>query len=55
VKAEIVGRQAAARYLKALASIGVCREMRVGKELLFIHSKLLDLLSSPMHQVDPYD
>ena len=55
VEAGVVGRQAAARYLKALASIGVFREKKVGRELLFIHSRLLDLLSSDTHQVSPYE
>jgi Fic family protein len=54
VDAGIVGRQAASRYLKALASIGVLRERAVGREKLFIHTKLLALLTSETHEVESY-
>jgi Fic family protein len=54
VEAGIVARQAASRYLKALASIGVLREQAVGREKLFIHTKLLALLTSEAHEVEPY-
>jgi len=55
VTAGIVGRQAASRYLKALASIGVLRERTVGRERLFIHPRLLTLLTSDTHEFDPYE
>jgi Fic family protein len=42
----LVQRQAASRYLKALAAVGVLTEVRVGREKLFIHSKLMQILSS---------
>ena len=45
VQAGIAGRQAAARYLKALVSIGVLSEQAVGKEKLFVHPKLMKLLT----------
>jgi Fic family protein len=45
VGAEIAGRQAASRYLKALASIGVLREQAFGREKLFVNTKLLELLT----------
>jgi Fic family protein len=45
VEAGIVGRQAASRYLKALVSIGVLREQTFGKEKLFVHPKLMTLLT----------
>lgn len=45
VDAQIAGRQAASRYLKALASIGVLREQSFGKEKLFVHPRLLNLLT----------
>jgi Fic family protein len=54
VEAEIVGRQAASRYLKGLASIGVLIEQTMGREKLFTHPKLLDLLMSEAHEVEPY-
>ncbi len=38
-------RQAASRYLHNLAALGVLREMPFGKEKLFIHPKLMQLLS----------
>ena len=45
VEARIAGRQAASRYLKALASIGVLREQAFGREKLFVHPKLMNLLT----------
>lgn len=45
VTAGIAGRQAASRYLKALVSIGVLREQTFGKEKLFVHPKLMTLLT----------
>lgn len=45
VDAEIAGRQAASRYLKALVSIGILREQTSGREKLFVNTKLLDLLT----------
>jgi len=41
----IAQRQAASRYLKELAEIGVLEEIKVGKEKLFIHPKLMRLLT----------
>ena len=41
----VAQRQAASRYLKELVAIGVLREVAVGKEKLFIHPKLMQLLS----------
>lgn len=41
----IVQRQSASRYLHSLTELGVLREMPAGKEKLFIHSKLMQLLS----------
>jgi len=55
VEAGIVGRQAASRYLKELASIGVLAEQTVGREKLFTHPKLVDLLTSEAHETSPYD
>ena len=55
VDAGIVARQAASRYLKALTSIGVLREQKAGRERLFIHSRLLTLLTNDTHELDPYE
>ncbi len=41
----IAGRQAASRYLKQLAEIKVLREVIIGREKLFIHPKLMQLLT----------
>ena len=41
----IAKRQAASRYLHELTDLGVLREMPAGKEKLFIHPKLMQLLS----------
>lgn len=46
VDAGIAGRQASSRYLKALASIGVLQERKVGREKLFVNTKLLELLTA---------
>ncbi len=45
VQAGIAGRQAASRHLKALASIGVLSEQPFGREKLFVHPKLMKLLT----------
>jgi Fic family protein len=55
VKAGVVGRQAASRYLKALASIGVLRERTTGREKLFVHPRLLGLLNNDTHEFEPYE
>ncbi len=54
VEARIAGRQAASRYLKALVSIGVLREQAVGKEKLFVHPKLMSLLTRDSNVFPPY-
>lgn len=51
----IAQRQAASRYLQDLVSIGVLEEMRLGKEKLFIHSKLMTLLASDTHDLTGYE
>jgi Fic family protein len=50
----IAQRQAASRYLHDLADLGVLREMPFGKEKLFIHPKLMQLLSRDNNQFQPY-
>jgi len=47
-------RQAASRYLHDLADLGVLREMPFGKEKLFIHPKLMQLLSRDDNAFPPY-
>ena len=52
--AGIAKRQTASRYLKALASIGVLEEQRAGREKLFIHPKLMRLLTHDDDHFIPY-
>ena len=47
-------RHAAARYLKRLAEIGVLEETTMGKDKLFIHPKLMTLLTQDSNQFKPY-
>lgn len=54
VEARIAGRQAASRYLKALAAAGVLREQAFGKEKLFVHPKLMTLLTRDSNAFEPY-
>jgi Fic family protein len=44
VDAKIAERQAASRYLKQLAEIGVLEEQTLGREKLFLHPRFLKLL-----------
>jgi Fic family protein len=54
VKAGVAERQASSRYLKALASIGVLREQTFGRERLFVHPKLMTLLTHDVNGFEPY-
>jgi Fic family protein len=54
VEARIAGRQAASRYLKALVSVGVLREQTFGKEKLFVHPKLMTLLTRDSNAFESY-
>jgi Fic family protein len=54
VEAGIAGRQAASRYLKALAAAGVLREQAFGKEKLFVHPRLMHLLTRDNNAFEPY-
>jgi Fic family protein len=42
---DIAGRQAASRYLKQLAAVGVLDEVTAGREKLFINPRLMQLLT----------
>ena len=55
VEKNIAQRQSASRYLKELATIGVLREVQAGKEKLFIHPKLMQLLGRDGNEFTPYD
>lgn len=54
VESQIAKRQTASVYLKALESIGVLNEVKVGREKLFIHPNFVHLLTSDDHPVPPY-
>jgi len=54
VDKRIVGRQAASRYLKALAAAGVLEEKTVGREKLFLHPRLLSLLTDERNDFAPF-
>ena len=49
-RAEVVQRQAAARYLKTLVAEGVLREQESGREKLFFNVRLMRLLSSESNE-----
>jgi Fic family protein len=44
VDKQVAQRQAASRYLKELVGVGVLREILAGKEKLYLHPKLMQLL-----------
>lgn len=46
MEAGIARRQAASKYLKLLAEIGVLEEHRVGREKIFVHPRLKELLTT---------
>ncbi len=54
VERDIAGRQAASRYLKQLVEIGVLEERTVGRDKLFIHPKLMHLLTRDDHTIAAY-
>lgn len=50
----LAARQAASRHLKALVEAGVLREITAGREKLFLHPKLMRLLTSEDMTFVPY-
>lgn len=54
VEAKICERQAASRYLKQLVEIGVLEERAAGREKVFLHPKLLALLTRDGNVVPNY-
>jgi len=54
VERDVAKRQTASVYLKHLCEIGVLVEMEMGREKLFIHPKLLKLLTQSDHLFDNY-
>lgn len=56
VERDIAKRQTASTYLKQLASpeVGILSEMQAGREKLFLHPKLLELMTQDSNQITPY-
>lgn len=54
VENNIAKRQTASVYLKQLCDIGVLEERQIGKEKLFIHPKLVQLLSQDSNAIKDY-
>lgn len=50
----IAQRHAASRYLKDLCEVGVLEEKRIGREKLFVHPKLLTILTQEPNDFAPY-
>ncbi|WP_455483956.1 protein adenylyltransferase Fic [Haemophilus parahaemolyticus] len=53
-QAGIAKRQTASKYLKELCDVGVLREQIVGRDKLFIHLKLMELLRGENNEFTPY-
>ena len=54
VDVNIAKRQTASVYLKQLCDIGILKEIKVGREKLFIHPKLMRLLTQDYHEFEKY-
>jgi Fic family protein len=54
VDANVAKRQTASVYLKHLAEIGVLNELQTGKEKLFVHPKLIQLMTTDNDQFIKY-
>jgi Fic family protein len=54
VEAKVAKRQAASAYLKSLVHLGVLEEIKVGREKIFLHRKLHQLLTTDGDQVTEY-
>lgn len=55
VDSKIAKRQSASVYLKQLCKIGVLNETRSGKEKLFVHPKLMNLMTSDKNSFEAYE
>jgi Fic family protein len=55
IDTNIAHRQTASTYLKKLAEIGVLKEVSKGKEKLFVHPKLMQLLTNDKNQFSEYN
>ena len=55
IEAKIAKRQTASLYLKQLVEIGVLAQAETGKEKLFVHPKLMQLLTRESNEFEPYE
>jgi Fic family protein len=53
-KSGIAKRQTASKYLKALVDLGIVEERQSGREKLFIHPKLMRLLTEDSNEFELY-
>lgn len=54
VERDIAKRQTASVYLKELTEIGVLEERQEGREKLFVHPKLMQLMTREHNEISPY-
>lgn len=54
IDAGIAKRQTASVYLKQLCDVGVLHEVALGREKLYVHPKLIDLMTHDDNTVTPY-
>lgn len=54
VEAKIAKRQTASEYLKKLVKTGVLTEQRIGRETLFVHPKLIRLVTQENNELELY-
>jgi len=54
VDANVAKRQTASEYLKKLVGIGVLTERQIGRERLFIHPKLINLITKDVNEFTEY-
>jgi Fic family protein len=55
VETGVVKRQTASKYLKLLAEAGVLEERKVGREKLFVHPRLMRLLTTDTNEIEPFE
>ncbi len=54
VERDIAKRQTASTYLKQLADIGVLQEISSGKEKLFVHPRLMTLMTKDSNSINAF-
>jgi len=54
VECGLAKRQTASVYLKQLVDIGILKEIKAGREKLFIHPKLISLLRQENNEFNAY-